>query len=263
MKSFDIFQHADLIWALTQRDLTQKYRGSFLGFFWPFLTPLVLLGIYTIAFGVIMNISWGPEDAGLGGFAIMLFCGLIPFNFFNEVVSRSSQIIVASPNYVKRIAFPTEALPVVINISGTVHALISMAILMAGQLVMIGSVPWTVIFLPFVWIPLLFSALACSLLMSAIGVFIRDLPHIIGLVFSGLFFLTPIIYPAEAVPEALRFMLYINPIAFATSNIRQCLVHGLMPNWGTVVLFTVVSVIGFQLSAIYFNHIKGRFADVL
>ncbi len=254
---------ADLLWALSCRDILQKYRGSLLGFCWTFITPLALLGIYTVVFGTIMKMSWGPEDSGLGGFAIMLFCGLIPFSFFNEVLTRCSQIIIGSPNYVKRISFPTEILPVIVNISGWVHMLISVAILCGAQLFFTGKIAWTIVFLPLVWLPLLISALACSFVVAAVGVFLRDLPHLLGLAFSALFFLTPIIYPAERVPENLQFILYINPIAYAATNMRQIMVFGIIPNWTTLTLFTLVSLVGLFLGAAYFDRVKRRFADVL
>jgi lipopolysaccharide transport system permease protein len=254
---------ADLIWALSWRDLMQKYRGSLLGFCWTFITPLALLGIYTVVFGTIMKMSWGPEDTGLGGFAIMLFCGLIPFNFFNDVMIRSSQVVVASPNYVKRISFPTEILPLVVNISSGVHMLISVLILVCAQLVLMGHIAWTIVFLPLVWLPLLISALACSFIAAAVGVFLRDLPHLLGIAFSALFFLTPIIYPAERVPESLHVLLYINPIAYAATNMRQIMVFEIMPNWTTLLSFTGVSLIGLYVSFRYFEQVKRRFADVL
>jgi lipopolysaccharide transport system permease protein len=255
--------HGDLVWALSKRDVLLKYRGSLLGTLWPFITPLVLLAIYTVVFGMIMNLSWGTYDMGLGGFAVMLFCGLIPFNFFNEALSRSSQIIVSSPNYVKRVAFPTDALPVVVNISALIHAAISLLILVVVQFLFIGHVAWTAIYLPIVWIPLILSAMACSLLVAAIGVFIRDLPHMLGLIFSALFFLTPIIYPADMVPQVMRFMLYINPIAYAASNTRYCMVLGITPNWTSWGLFTLCSTGGLMLATMYFSYVRKRFADVL
>jgi lipopolysaccharide transport system permease protein len=266
-KGKDIFKglanRADLLWALSKRDILQKYRGSMLGLCWSFITPLVLLGIYTVVFGTIIKMSWGPEDTGLGGFAIMLFCGMIPFNFFSEVLTRSSQVIPGSPNYVKRISFPTEILPFMVNISGLVHALISLVILMIAQLLLVGEIAWTAALVVLVWIPVVISALACSLFVAAVGVFVRDLPHFMGLAFSALFFLTPIIYPASRVPEKLRFILFINPIAFAASNIRKLLVYGLTPNWISLLLYTAVSLAALYIAMLYFDNIKRRFADVI
>jgi len=258
-----LVRRADLLWALSRRDILQKYRGSMLGVCWSFINPLALLAIYTVVFATIMKMSWGPEHAGLGGFAVMLFCGLIPFNFFNEVLMRSSTVVLGSPNFVKRISFPTEILPVVIGISGLVHALISTVILAAAQLFFVGHIPWTALALPLIWLPVVLSALACAFVVAAVGVFVRDLPHVLGLAFSALFFLTPIVYPASRVPDSLIFMLYINPIAFAACNIRKVLVQGEMPNWSSLLLFTGVSMVALFFGALYFNAIKQRFSDVV
>ena len=253
----------DLLWALTQRDILIKYRGSVLGLCWTFITPLALITIYTLVFSVFLNMTWETAGAGYGGFAIMLFCGLIPFNFFNETIVRASSIILTSPNYVKKIAFPTEILPIVANLSGMVHAGISIIILLVVHVVLKGEMHWTVLYVPVIWLPVILSCLACSFFVASVGVFIRDLPHMLGLIFSALFFLTPILYPVSSVPKPFQLILFINPMAYAASNMRKAIVLGLAPNWSSLLLYTLVSLLALLLALLYFSRIKLRFADVL
>ena len=202
-------QRRDLVAAMARRDVLVKYKGSMLGFLWSLVTPLVLLAIYTAVFGLVFRASWPGGQGGMGEFAVMVFCGFIPFNFYNEALSRSTQVIAASPNYVKRIAFPTEVLPLAMTLSGFLHALINTAVLVAGVALLMGRLQPSLICLPLVWLPVLVSAAAFGLIVSAMGVFLRDLGHVIGLAFSALLFASPILYPASRVPENLRFIIFI------------------------------------------------------
>jgi lipopolysaccharide transport system permease protein len=240
-----------------------KYRGSILGFLWSFLTPLVLLAIYTAVFGLVFRATWPGGQGGMGEFAVMIFCGLIPFNFYNETLSKASQVIVSSPNYVKRIAFPTEVLPLVMMLSAFVHAVINMLVLLLAAALLLGHLPWTVIFLPLIWLPIVISAAACALLVASVGVFLRDVGHLIGVAFSALLFASPILYPASQIPQRLHFLLFVNPIAFGAANFRKTLVMGQMPQWSSWVAFTCASFLFLVLAAGYFERIRRRFADVI
>jgi lipopolysaccharide transport system permease protein len=254
----------DLVAALTKRDVLLKYRGSILGFLWSFITPFFLLAIYTAVFGLIFKAKWG--GTGQGGwkeFVVMLFCGLIPFNFYQEAIAKSCQSIVSAPNYVKRIAFPTEVLPLVMTLSAFVHAAINCAVLMGFVMILMRSFHWTFLLLPLIWLPVLISAWACALVAASVGVFIRDLGHLISLAFNVLMFVSPIFYSDSMVPARFRFTLFLNPIAYAASNLRKVCVLGVNLNWESWCLFMGVSLAGLLLAAGYFQMLRRRFADVL
>lgn len=253
----------DLALALTRRDVLIKYRGSLLGFLWSFLTPLVLLAIYTLVFGLVFRMAWPEGQGGMAEFAVMVFCGLIPFNFYNETLSKASGVIVASPNYVKRIAFPTEVLPLSMMLSAFTHAVINSVVLALAAWLLLGNVPVTALLIPLVWLPMLVSAAALALVVSAIGVFIRDISHLIGLAFSALLFASPVLYPASRIPESVRFVVFINPIAYGAANLRKTLVFGTLPEWRSWLAFLGISIVLLALSAGYFHRIRKRFADVL
>lgn len=257
-------QRMDLVLALTKRDVLLKYRGSILGFLWSFITPFFMLAVYTVVFGLIFKAKWGGTgQGGWGEFVVMLFCGLIPFNFYNEAMAKSCMSIAAAPNYVKRIAFPTEVLPLVMTLSAFVHAVINCVVLLAAVSFMMHAFHWTYLLLPVVWLPILISAWACALVVASVGVFIRDLGHVLSLAFSALMFASPIFYSDAMVPEMFRFTLFINPIAYAASNLRNVCVLGVGLNWTSWCLFTGVSLVGLVLAAAYFQMLRRRFADVL
>ena len=252
-----------LIGQLVQREVLKRYRGSILGITWSVLSPLVLMLIYTLVFSVVLKMKWSPDKSTFGDFALMLFCGLIPFNFMGEVLGGSTQLIVNSPNYVRRIAFPVEVLPCVQVGSALVHACISMTLLLLGIWFLMGEFHWTFLLLPVIWLPFLIFSLAFSLFLSALGVFIRDVQHLIGLVMSMLFFLTPIFYPADRLANGMSWLLFVNPIAYAVSNIRIVCVGGRFPNWTSWGLFTLCGILLLLIIAGWFQQVRKRFSDVL
>ncbi len=252
-----------LIWQLVQREVLKRYRGSALGLTWSVLTPLVLLTIYTMVFSSVLKMQWSPARSGFGEFALMLFCGLVPFNFLNESLSGSVMSISGSPNYVRRIAFPVEVLPCVQIGSAAIHAAISTVILILGLLLLMGVHHWTLLALPLVWLPYVVFTMAVSLFAAGIGVFIRDIGHLIGLLMSILFFLSPIFYPASIAPEHLRWVFSLNPIAHIATSVRSVSVEGHLPDWTTWLLHLAAGAVLLLAAAGWFHLVRKRFSDVL
>lgn len=253
----------DLAVSLSRRDVLSRYRGSLLGFTWSFISPLFLLVIYTFIFGVVLKNEWPGSKGGIGGFAVMLFCGLIPFNFFNESLTRGSQSIVSSPNFVKRIAFPTAVLPLVTTFSALFHASMSMIILIVMNFVFTGSLPLSTLLVPLVILPLVVFASAANLVCATIGVFIRDVGHLLGILFSMLLFASPIFYPVSMFPENLQWIAFVNPIAYGAANLRKILVLGEGLNWESWAVFMLASFVALAVAYVYHQRLKARFADVL
>src|SRR5215471_10559134 len=198
----NLWKHRELIAQLTRREITQRYQGTYLGVFWSFLNPFLMLLIYTFVFSVVFQAKWGdvnrPTD--VGQFALTLFAGLIPFNVFSEVVTRAPSLIVQVPNYVKRVVFPLEVLVVVALGSALVHSLISIGILLVGIVLCMGFLAPTAVFLPLIYLPLILLCLGLGWFLSSLGVYVRDIGHTVIIVVQMLFFMTPIFYPLTAVP---------------------------------------------------------------
>jgi len=141
-----------------------RYRGSLLGVGWSFVTPLAMLAVYTFVFSQVFKSRWGGlEQAGTLGFAVNLFAGLIVFNLFSECVSRAPGLVLANPNYVKKVIFPLEVLSGVAVGTACFHALTSLIVLILFELLAFRQLPVTLLWLPVVWLPLLLGALACAL----------------------------------------------------------------------------------------------------
>ena len=220
-----------LTWQLAERELAARFRGSFLGILWSFLLPLMMLAVYTFVFAIVFQTRWVGQDGQRPIVALILFAGIVPFNLLSEVLATAPQAITANPGYVKRIVFPLEVLPLVRFLVALVNALASMVVLVFGLLAMRGNLPATLPLFPVVWLPLLLYAVAAAYGLAAFGVFVRDVTHAVGALLPFLFFLTPIVYPAEAVPEGFRFVAHLNPIAHVVDDSRRVLVFGMQPGW--------------------------------
>lgn len=260
-----LWQHRELIWQFTKREVLGRYKGSVLGLVWSFITPLLMLVIYTFVFSVIFKARWGNDlsDSSQTGFALTLFTGLIAFNVFSECISRAPGLIISNPNYVKKVVFPLEILPVSVLGSALIHSLFSIAILLAANLIFHGFMLWTIIFLPLMYLPLALLCLGLGWFLASLGVFIRDVGQLIGVALQVLFFMTPIFYPISALPENLRFVLYLNPLTFIINHFRRVILWGQMPDWGEFGLITVLTGLVCLLGYIWFMKSKKTFADVV
>jgi lipopolysaccharide transport system permease protein len=261
----NLWQRRELIGQLVQRELSLRYRGSYLGLLWSFIVPLLMLLIYTFVFSAIFNARWGrgSGEVAVGEFALTLFAGLAPFNLFSEVMNRSPHLILTVPNYVKKVVFPLEALPVVAVGSALVHSLISVGIIVLGTRLFLGFFSATLFLLPLAYLPLLLLTLGLSWFLAALGVYIRDIGQGIGVVVQMLFFLSPILYSVDTVPEPYRFWLYLNPLTTVLSGFRRSLLWREPLPWGPWAAWTILAALLAWLGYVWFMKTKKGFADVL
>lgn len=259
-----IWKHRELIWRLSQREIQGRYRGSILGMGWSFLQPLAMLAVYTFVFSQVFKARWGGiEQAGPLAFAVNLFAGLIVFNLFAECASRGPGLITANPNYVKKVVFPLEILAPVCLGTATFHAISSLAVLLIFELASIGRIPLSALWLPIVWSPVLLISLAVLWVLSALGVFLRDIDQVIGVVVNMMMFLSPIFFPLSALPPRWLPLLQLNPLAQAIEQTRAVLVFGHQPGASYLIIGVGLGLVACELSYRGFQRAKPAFADVI
>jgi lipopolysaccharide transport system permease protein len=259
-----LWRYRDMIWQFTRREVEGRYKGSFLGLFWSFVNPLVLLLTYTFVFGMVFKPRWSSTRSGnLGEFASVLFCGLTAFNIFSECVNRAAGLIIAVPNYVKKVVFPLEVLPVSVFGSALFHALVSVSVLIIANLLLSGVVRGTLILLPLVLLPLAFLSLGLTWFLAGLGVFIRDIQYTVVLAMQVLIFLTPIFYPLDIIPEPFRRLIRFNPLTAVVENFRKVILWGQLPYWQDLVIWLLVTGTLMVLGYAWFMKAKKAFADVI
>jgi len=260
-----VVRHRRLIVQMTWRDVAGRYRGSVMGLAWSFLSPLVMLAIYTFVFSFIFTTArWGGPVAGTtGGFAIVLFAGLVVHNLFAECISRAPGLILAHTNLVKRVVFPLEILPWTVMGSALFHAGVSLFVLLLAQVIVGHALAPTALLLPVVLLPLILFTMGLSWLLAALGVYVRDIGQMTGMAISALLFLSPVFYPLSAVPERFHFWFQLNPMTPVIEDARNVLLFGVLPVWDRWLMVTLAALILCQLGFWFFQRSRRGFADVL
>lgn len=260
-----LLQHRQLIWQMTQREVVGRYKGSMMGLAWSFFNPIFMLVVYTFVFSVVFNARWGGHAGGESKtqFAVVLFVGMIVHGLFAEVLNRAPGLILANVNYVKKVVFPLEILPVVALGAALFHSLISLSVLLLAYIVFNGYLQWTVVFLPLVLLPLIVLTTGVAWMLASLGVFLRDVGQTIGILTMILMFLSPVFYPVSSLPVAFRPWMMANPLTFIIEQARDVLVWGRMPDWLGLAVYTLIAVAVAWLGFAWFQKTRKGFADVL
>lgn len=259
----NLWHNRELISAFVNREILGRYRGSVLGLFWSYVTPLLMLSVYTFVFSVVLNARWGNNSDSRTEFVLILFAGLIVFNLFAECINRAPTLILSNPNYVKKVVFPLEVIPFVNLLSASYHALISVGIWLITYMLLFGWPHKTVIYFPLIILPFCLFVLGCSWALASLGVFLRDISQIIGVLTTTLMFLSPIFYPATALPQAYQNLLYLNPLTIVVEQIRDVLFWGKSPNFSILGVYWLISMLIAWLGFAWFQKTRKGFADVL
>ena len=259
-----LWRNRQLVLQMTRREVTARYRGSLVGVAWSFINPLLMLAIYTFVFSVVFKSRWEVgEDVSRIDFAIILFVGMIVFGVFSEMLNRAPMLVVSNVNYVKKVVFPLEILPWAALGSTLFHAFVSLLVLLLVELLVKLSLPWTVIFFPLILLPLIFLSLGLAWFLAAIGVFVRDTGQIIGVVTTILMFLSALFYPLSALPEGYQGLLKLNPLVLLIAESRKALIFGQLPDWASLGIEFVVSLMVAFAGFWWFQKVRKGFADVI
>ncbi|OHV61690.1 sugar ABC transporter permease [Mesorhizobium sp. LCM 4576] len=258
----------ELILSLIRREIAGRYRGSVFGLLWSLLNPLFMLAVYTFVFGVVMKARWTTPDQqnathSTGEFAIILFCGLIVFQFFAEVISLAPGLIVGNVNYVKKIVFPIQVLPVVLAGAALFHAAVSLLVLLTFAYIVFGGIPLTVVLAPMVFAPLIVIAVGIAWMLASIGVYFRDMGQIVAPLVTATLFLSPVFFQRTSLPFWLQPWLSLNPLAIPVESFRDVVIFGVQPDWTSLAYYSVVAIVVAVLGYQFFQKTRRGFADVL
>jgi lipopolysaccharide transport system permease protein len=248
---------------MIRREVTGRYKGSMMGLAWSFLNPVLMLVVYTFVFSVVFKARWAGGSESKTEFALVLFSGLILFNLFSECVNRAPTLILGNVNYVKKVIFPLEILPVISLGAALFHWVISLGVWLIFYGIFYGVPHATVLLLPLIMLPLVLLSLGMGWLLASLGVYLRDVAQIVGVLMSVLMFLSPIFYPVSSLPADYQVIMLINPLTLVIEQTREVMMWGRAPDWIVWCKYLLCSGGVSWICFVWFQKTRKGFADVL
>ncbi len=222
-----------------------------------------MLIVYTVAFGYILKARWPGTTGNTTDFAMLLFLGLLVHGFFAECLVRAPTLISGNVNLVKKIVFPLEVLPWTVVVSALFHTMTNALVFVALNFLLRGEVNATLLYLPFVLLPLAFVALGTIWLLSSLSVYLRDLAQITGVLATAMLFLSSAIIPVETLPESYQAVFRLNPLTFIIDQMREIAFWGRAPDWIGLAGYAAGALVFAYLGFAVFQKTRRGFADVL
>ena len=259
------WRNHSLIYILSRREIVARYRGSYFGILWSFFNPLLMLAIYTFVFSQIFSSRWSPQSDSKTEFALVLFTGLLIFNIFSECLTQAPKLILSNSNYVKKVIFPLEILPWVNLYSALFHGLISLIVWLMAYFIFFGTPPSTLLYLPLIVFPYCLMVMGISWILASLGVYLRDISQIIGIMVMACMFLSPIFYPITLLPTQYQSLMLLNPLTIPVQLTRDFLFWGISPELSMklLIIYWGMSLLVAFLGFFWFQKTRKGFADVL
>jgi ABC-2 type transport system permease protein len=247
------------------RQVTRSYRRSYLGFLWAFLGPLIWVFFLTLIFSEIVGLRAGRIAAGdpTLNFGLFLYCGLLPFLAFSESLNKGINSIKGNSGLVQKVVFPLELLPFTNAITSMIDKFFGVGALLIILLLFGQELYWTVVLLPLIVVVQLLFILGLTYLMAVIGTYVPDVGEVMRPVIRGMFFVTPILWPAERLPDYLSWIVDYNPLAYLVEAYRDLILYGELPGLMSSVYFSLFAAALFVVGFALFVRLKPRFADLL
>lgn len=252
----ELYNYREMLFNLIKKDLRTRYKGSVLGFLWTFVNPLLQLVVYTMVFSVIMKVN-------VDKFYIYLFIALIPWIFFTSSVQGSASSIISNKDLIKKIYFPRIIIPMSVVNGAFMNMLFSMAIVGIALIVSGIGLSKYLFMLPIIMIIEYLFTLGFSFIVSALNVYFRDLEHILGIVIMAWFYITPIVYTADMVPEKYIKLFNLNPMVHIMQVYRDILYYKQMPTFNGLGVVLLISIIMIVAGYILFQKLQKGFAEEL
>jgi len=255
--------HSQLIWDLAKRETGERYSGQMLGNVWAIIHPLLMMGIYVFIFSFVFKMKIGTEHDLPLDYTAYILAGLIPWLTFQEVLVKSTTVIVANANLVKQVVFPIEVLPIKSVLSSLLSLAVSLSVLIIYVFVTSGGLPWTYVLLPLIAAMMVTFMLGLSFLLSAAGAYFRDIKDIVQVFTIMNMYLMPIFYLPMWVPQLFKPIIYLNPFSAMIWCFQDVLYYGQFEHpWAWLVFFAesaLTFIVGFSL----FRRFKVVFGNVL
>ena len=255
--------HLWLIYELTKREISQRYRGTILGVMWPIFYSILFLSIFSFVFSFMLKVRWGADSnqSSMMHATLMIFCGMVPYMFVAEVMGRSPSFMLSAQNLVKKVRFPVHLIPLVNVNAAMIMTLINAALLLIFAFIAGDAGPAAILYVALLMLPLYLFALGVGWIFASVAVFFRDLVQLGPIIAQILMFMAPIFYPASAVPADFQAIFLLNPLTYFVEAIRAALT-------GQFAIMGWVAATGFHAAfAVFgrfvFARLRPAFGDLL
>ncbi len=250
----EVYQYREMLKNLVRKDLRTRYKGSFFGFFWTFINPLLQLLVYTAIFSTIMRVN-------IDKYYMFLFVALLPWIFFSTSVLLSTSSIISNKDLVKKIYFPRIILPLSVVTSGLINLLFGFIIVLLALIFSGVGITWAILYLPVVIFVAYVMTLGFSLLFSSLNVFFRDLEHILGIITMAWFYFTPVLFSVDMIPKAYLKVFFLNPMTPIILSFRDILFYGQAPDWTMLGVNLLTGLLLVLFGGIVFSSLQRNFAE--
>jgi ABC-type polysaccharide/polyol phosphate export permease len=248
----ELLKNRDLIWTLALKELRVRYKRSALGFLWALLNPLLMMAILAIVFSTVMRIP-------VPRYAIFLMSALLPWTFFSQSLAYSAESIVGNGELLKKVRVAKSVFPTAAVLSNVINFLLSMIPLLVLMVILWFPFHWTWVYLPVPLVSLVLFSLGCSFFFSAANVFFRDMAHIVQVLLSAWFYVSPVIYSLDFVPPRYHLFFRLNPMLYLLNGFRLAIYYGQLPSWQSAAASFGCGLLGLFLGYQFFR----RYQDVL
>lgn len=243
----ELYSTRDVIQQLIAQQLILRYRRTAMGYLWTLINPLLMMTVMALVFSAIFK-------ADLKTFTIFLFTGMVPWNFFNSVVTQSALSFISNEGLIKKIYLPKLIFPLSLTIALFIDNILSFVVLFVLILLLGVPLSGAIFFIPIAYALLFILAFGVSLIVSTASVFFRDLQYILGIVMQGLFFLTPILYKPEALAGKVTWLVALNPLVPFIELFRAPLYMAEMPSMDAIVRSFLIAAAVFALGLLVFRR---------
>ena len=260
-----MWHHRDLIQAILRREVAERFKGSVAGWLWAVVAPLLAIAVYTLVFSSTVKLPEGfvvtkNENTS---YALFILSGIVVFNFWSEMAFRAPMLLHEYVHFIKQTIFPSDMLAVISTLRATLYTVISIVVLLIFQLSVVGSLPWTVLLLPLIFIPFIAFLVGMSWFLCAIGAFTRDAGYLMINIVPLFMFATPVFYPHTSLSWPFDLIIYANALTGFVEVLRDIFLVGRLPSW-TVYGYTLfISVFSFYFGYWFFDRYRNVIVDVI
>jgi homopolymeric O-antigen transport system permease protein len=260
-----MWHHRDLIQAILRREVAERFKGSVAGWVWAVVAPLLAIAVYTLAFSGRLDLPARyivTEDKNLS-YALFILSGIVVFNFWSEMAFRAPMLLHEYVHFIKQTIFPSDMLAVISTLRATLYTVISIVVLLIFQVGVLHSLPWTVLLLPFIFIPFIGFLVGMSWFLCAIGAFTRDAGYLMINIVPLFMFATPVFYHQSIFSSPWDVVIYLNALTGYVEVMRDILLVGKLPNWYVYGWTLVTSIFSFYFGYWFFDRYRNVIVDVI